>query len=119
MEGEYDRERVANSFKESAELADFFYKSHLQGGLGDTNAAQKRDELLARMLVYKHLQGGDFLDDRGQLLAELRWLLKHERPLTPRNALDPANFARHRAKLLQMLIDRYDPRQAGGSQHAA
>jgi hypothetical protein len=108
MEGEYDRERVSESLRESAELAEWFYRSHLQAGLGDTNAAAKRDELLARMTVYKHLQDGDFLESKESLLAELRWLAKHERPLTPRQALDPAMFSRHRGKLLQMLVKRYE-----------
>jgi hypothetical protein len=108
MAGEYDREQVSSSLKESAELADWFYRSHVQAGLADTNAASKRDELLARLAVYKHLHSGDFVASRDALLAELRWLLKNERPLTPRNALDPATFARYRAKLLQMLIDRYE-----------
>ena len=108
MEGEYDREKISQSLQESAELADWFYRSHVQAGLGDTNAAAKRDELLARATVYKHLQAGDFLASRDALLAELRYMLKHERPLTPRHALDPAMFARHRAKLLEMLIKRYE-----------
>jgi hypothetical protein len=108
MAAEYDREQVTRSLKESAELADWFYRSHVQDGLRDTNAASKRDELLARVAVYKHLQAGDFLESQDSLLAELRWLLKNERPLTPRNALDPAMFARYRAKLLQMLIQRYE-----------
>ena len=108
MEGGYDREQVSRSLRESAELADWFYRSHVQDGLRDTNAASKRDELLARTAVYKHLQEGDFLESKDSLLAELRWMLKHERPLTPRQALDPAAFARHRSKLLQMLIERYE-----------
>ena len=108
MEVEYDRERISESLKESAELAEWFYRSHVQAGLGDTNATYKRDELLARMTVYKHVQSGDFLESRDTLLAELRWLSKHDRPLTPRNALDPAMFARYRAKLLQSLIQRFD-----------
>lgn len=107
MEGEYDRELVARSLQESAELAEWFFRSHVQDGLRDTNAFSKRDELLVRMAVYKHLQAGDFLESRDSLLAELRWLLQNERPLTPRQALDPATFARHRKKLLQMLIERY------------
>lgn len=107
MEGGYDREQVSRSLKESAELAEWFYRSHVHDGLRDTNAASKRDELLARTAVYKHLQAGEFLDSRDLLLAELRWLLKNERPLTPRQALDPAMFARHRAKLLQQLIVRF------------
>src|SRR5687767_4827112 len=107
MEGEYDRELVARSLKESAELAEWFLRSHVQEGLRDTNAFSKRDELLVRLAVYKHLQAGDFLESRDSLLAELRWLLQNDRPLTPRQALDPATFARHRTKLLQMLIDRY------------
>jgi hypothetical protein len=109
MSGDYNREQVSRSLKESAELAEWFYRSHVQDGLRDTNAASKRDELLARMTVFKHLQEGAFLDSRDQLLAELRWLLKKDRPLTPRQALDPAMFARHRAKLLQSLIDRFQP----------
>jgi hypothetical protein len=113
MEGDYDRDTVARSIEESAKLAEWFYRSHLQDGMRDTNAASKRDELLARMMVYKHLQDGEFLDGRDQLLAELRWLLKHERPLAPRQVLDPAVFARHRAKLLQMLIGRYETPQSG------
>ena len=107
MEGEYDREQVARSIKESAELAEWFYRSHVQDGLRDTNAFSKRDELLVRLAVYKHLQAGDFLESRESLLAELRWLLQNDRPLTPRQALDPATFARHRTKLLRMLIERY------------
>ena len=107
MEGEYDREQVSRSLKESAELADWFYRSHVQNGLHDTNAVAKRDDLLARMTVYKHLQSGDFLESRDLLIAELRWLLKNERPLTPRQALDAGTFARYRAKLLQSLIERF------------
>ena len=107
MEGEYDREEVSRSLRESAELAEWFHRSHVQDGLRDTNAFSKRDELLVRMSVYRHLQEREFLESREALLAELRWMLKHERPLTPRNALDPATFARHRTKLLQMLIERY------------
>ena len=114
MKGEYDRDRVSESLRESAELAEWFYKSHLQDGLRDTNAAYRRDELLARMMVYKHLQSGQFLETREQLLAELRFLLKHERPLTPRQALDPAAFARHRGKLLQALIRSYELPDSGG-----
>ena len=116
MAGEYDREQVARSLEESAELAEWFYRSHVQDGLRDTNAAFKRDELLVRMMVYKHLQAGDFLATRDALLAELRWLLNNDRPLTPRQALDPAIFARHRSKLLQMLIERYE---AAGDSKAA
>ena len=108
MTGGSDREQVSRSLKELAELADWFYRSHVQDGLRDTNAASKRDELLARVAVYNHLQAGEFLESREALLAELRWLLKNERPLTPRQALDPAMFARHRAKLLQMLIARHE-----------
>jgi hypothetical protein len=48
------------------------------------------------------------------LLAELRWLLKNGRPLAPRQVLDAANFARHRTKILQMLIQRFE--QPGGGQ---
>jgi hypothetical protein len=109
MTGDYDREQVAGSLKESAELAEWFYRTHVQDGLRDTNAASKRDELMARVAVFRHLQEGAFLDSREQLLAELRWLLKNERPLTPRQALDPAMFARHRAKLLQSLLERFQP----------
>ena len=109
MEQQYDYEKVAESFKESAALAEWFYRTHVQDGLRDTGAAAKRDELLARMSLYTHLQDGAFLKSREELLAELRWLLKNERPLTPRNALDPATFARYRSKLLQMLIQRYEP----------
>jgi len=108
MKSGYDREQVSQSLRESAELAEWFYRSHLQAGLGDTGAASKRDELLARMTVYKHLQSGDFLQSKESLLAELRWLSKNERPLTPRGALDPAMFARHRAKLLQLLVQRFE-----------
>ena len=107
MEGEYDRELVSRSIRESAELAEWFLRSHVQDGLRDTNAFSKRDELLVRLAVYKHLQDGEFLNSRDSLLAELRWLLQNERPLTPRQALDPATFARHRTKLLNMLIERY------------
>ena len=107
MEGEYDREMVTRSIKESAELAEWFYRSHVQDGLRDTNAFSKRDELLVRLAVYKHLQSGDFLASRDSLLTELRWMLQNDRPLTPRQALDPAMFARHRTKLLKMLIERY------------
>ena len=114
MEGEYDREQVSRSLKESAELAEWFYQSHLQDGLRDTNATYKRDELLARMTVYKHLQAGDFLESRELLLAELRWMLKNDRPLAPRHALDPAQFARYREKLLQKLIESFQtPSQVG------
>jgi hypothetical protein len=110
MKDEYDREQVTRSLEESAKLAEWFHRSHVQDGMRDTNAASKRDELLVRMLVYKHLQAGDFLQTRESLLAELRWLLKHERPLAPRQVLDPAIFARHRARLLQQLIERFqDP----------
>ena len=108
MNEEYDRDKVAASFEESAQLSEWFYRSHVQDGFRDTNAVAKRDELLARMTVYAHLQKGDFLQTREQLLAELRWMLKHERPLTPRSALDAATFARYRTKLLQMLIQRFD-----------
>ena len=107
MTEEYGRDQTAESFKESAQLAEWFYPSHVQDGLRDTNAAAKRDELLARMMVYAHLQAGPFLETRESLLAELRWLLKHERPLAPRSALDAATFARYRGKLLQQLIDRF------------
>ena len=107
MADEYDREMVSRSLQESAELAEWFYRSHVQDGLRDTNAFSKRDELLVRMAVYKHLQAGDFLESRESLLTELRWLLQNQRPLTPRQALDPATFARHRTKLLTMLIERY------------
>ena len=108
MESGYDREQVSQSLKETAELAEWFYRSHVQAGLKDTNAASKRDELLVRMLVYKHLQAGDFLATKDALLSELRWMLKNERPLVPRGALDPAMFARHRAKLVQMLVQRFE-----------
>jgi hypothetical protein len=108
MDSDYERDKVCASFKESAQLAEWFYRAHVHDGLRDTGAAAKRDELLARMLVYAHLQDGAFLQTREQLLAELRWLLKHERPLAPRHALSPATFARYRAKLLQMLIDRFE-----------
>ena len=108
MESGYDREQVSQSLKESAELAEWFYRSHVQAGMKDTNAASKRDELFARMTVYKHLQAGDFLESKETLLAELRWLLKNERPLAPRGVLDPSMFARHRGKLLQMLVQRYE-----------
>ena len=107
MEGEYDREQVSRSLQESAELAEWFYRSHVQDGLRDTNAAYKRDELLARVIVYQHLQAGNFLESRDLLLAELRWLLKNGRPLAPRHALDAATFARQRDKLLQKLIERF------------
>jgi len=107
MDSTYDREQVSRSLQESAKLAEWFYRAHVQDGLRDTNAASKRDELLARMLVFKHLQEGDFLQDRDLLLAELRWLLKNERPLAPRHALDAATFARFRGKLLQQLIARF------------
>ena len=117
MQGNYDREQVSRSLKESAELAEWFHRSHVQEGLRDTNAHYKRDELLVRMIVYKHLQDGDFLETREQLLAELRFMLKNERPLTPRQALDPATFARYRTKLLQMLIERYE--QQPGSEASA
>lgn len=107
MDSEYQGDKVAESFKESAQLAEWFYRAHVHDGLRDTGAADKRDELLARMVVYAHLQEGPFLQSRETLLAELRWLLKNERPLAPRHALSAATFARYRAKLLQMLIERY------------
>ena len=115
MQGNYDREQVSRSLQESAELADWFYRSHVQEGLRDTNAHFKRDELLARVTVYKHLQAGDFLESRESLLAELRWLLKNQRPLAPRHALDAATFSRHRDKLLQMLIERYQSPDAAAA----
>jgi hypothetical protein len=114
MDDEYDSDKVAQAFKESATLAEWFYRTHVQDGLRDTGAAAKRDELLARMVLYAHLQEGQFLQSREQLLAELRWLLKHERPLAPRHALDAKTFGRYRSKLLQMLIERYE--QPDGAQ---
>ena len=123
MEGEYDPAKARESFEESAKLAEWFYRSHVQEGLRDTNAATRRDELLARVAVYEHLRQGEFLASRDALLAELRWLLKYERPLTPRNAFNPQTFARYRGKLLQSLLERYDtapgepgeaPRRANG-----
>ena len=115
MQGEYNREQVSQSLQESAELAEWFYRSHVQDGLRDTNAHFKRDDLLVRMLVYKHLQAGDFLQSRDSLLAELRWLLKNERPLAPRQALDAATFSRQRAKLLQHLIERFQSPDAAAA----
>jgi hypothetical protein len=112
MDDEYDQQKVAQSFQESAALAEWFYRTHVQDGLRDTGAAAKRDELLARMTLYAHLKEGKFLESRDELLAELRWLLKNERPLAPRSALDAATFGRYRSKLLQMLIQRFD--QPGG-----
>ena len=67
------------------------------------------------MMVYKHLQDGDFLASKDSLLSELRWMSKHERPLTPRQALDPAMFARYRAKLLDSLIQRFGAPEASNA----
>jgi len=108
MDGEYDREKVSLSFKESAELAGALYRGNIQNGFKDTNAALKQDQLLARLTVYGHLHDRHFLQTRELLLTELRWLLKNERPLTPRQAMDRARFARHREELLKSLIARFD-----------
>jgi len=111
MEAQYDVEKISKTFEESAALAEWLYRTHVKEGMRDTNAAMKHDELLARMAVYSHLKAGAFLESKEQLLAELRWLLKHDRPMTPRNALDPAMFARGRSKLLQSLISRFEPQE--------
>jgi hypothetical protein len=114
VETEYDRNKVSQSFKEAAELAGSFYRANIQNGHKDTGAALKHDELLARLTVYGHLHDRHFLQTKELLLAELRWLLKNGRPLAPRQALDAANFGRHRSKILQMLIQRFE--QPGGGQ---
>ena len=108
MQDEYDREQVSKSFKESAELAGYFYRANVQDGPTDAAAEAKQDELLARLAVYGHLHDQHFLQTRELLLTELRWMLKNGRPLAPRQVLERDRFAVGRAEILEMLIRRFE-----------
>jgi hypothetical protein len=108
MDDSYQHDRISEEFKQLADLAGALYRANLEDSKRDSSAATAHDELLARLSVYGYLYDRHFVQTRELLLAELRWLLATNRPITPRQALSPHVFEAHRSALLKMLIRRFD-----------
>ena len=118
----YNRERVSEEFRQTADLADAAFRANLRNISADPGAVRAHDELLARACVYGYLYDRHFLHSPELLLNELRWLRACNRSEPPGNSLHPLRFAEYRDALLETLVQRFqnelDYRDSLGAQEA-
>ena len=103
----YNRERVSEEFRHSADLADAAFRANLRNISADPAAVRAHDELLARACVFGYLYDRHFLHSPELLLNELRWLRATHRPEPPGNSLHPLRFSELRDSLLETLVQRF------------